>query len=545
MFENFKNINKIKLGLVLANVLLVFFLILLSNLGVLPFKSIGDFAFFAVLTLIFALYRPGWAFLFFVGTIVLENINLAPKEIGIMVRPYQFFGALTILAILFRWRAKRLNFKFSKLFWADYLIIILTISSFVSAFASQDKTPSFKLAIIFLSFAFLYFLSRTFIQTAEDLKRVVPFFLSSSIIVIFYGIWQNIQFIHGGNSFEIMPGRPNGTFAEADWLGIFLVLFLAVIYVIIFYLNKELSKIFDIINSKLQNPNSKQIPNDKIQKFILYFLYIVLIVVYTLLILAVSRSAWLGAAATTLIFILIILTDLKVKEWRWKLFVKTSLNLLIVGIFSVSFVYFFNLTSFQLFNRAQSTGTGLQKITISCISNDTVIPDKITDIDELAPFGCQHINLENIEKEKSAGHFIQEVFRADPNVNIRSEIYQKSLTEIKTHPIFGIGWGSIGKVLGTDERGSALNSSNIFLEVYLGAGIVGFLSFIAIWLYILSKSIKNLYSSDDNLRRSYNLFVILGWVGLTVANLFNAGILLGFMWMFLGMSMINSKLNNE
>jgi hypothetical protein len=543
MFENFKNINKIKIGLVLANVLLVFFLILLSNLGVLPFKSNGDFAFFAVLTLIFALYRPGWSFLFFIGTIVLENINLAPKEIGIMIRPYQFFGALTILAILIRWRAKRLNFKFSKLFWADYLIIILTISSFVSAFASQDKTPSFKLAIIFLSFAFLYFLSRTFVQTVEDLKRVVSFFLSSSLVVIFYGIWQNIQFIHGGNSFEIMPGRPNATFSEPDWLGIYLVLFLAVIYAIIFYLNKELSNIFDIINSKLQNPNSKQISNDKIQKFILYALYIVLIAAYALLIITVSRSAWLGAAATVLIFFLMILTNLKINGWKWNAFFKILIKLALMGVCSIGIVYFFNLTNFQLFNRVQSTGTGLQKITISCINNDTIIPDKIVDIDELAPFGCQHINLEDIEKEKFDGHFIREVFRADPNVNIRGEIYQKSLSEIKNHPIFGIGWGSIGKVLGTDERGSALNSSNIFLEVYLGAGIVGFLSFLTVWLYIAAKSLKNLYLAEDNLHRTYNLFVLLGWIGLTVANLFNAGILLGFIWVFIAISMIPKETN--
>jgi hypothetical protein len=540
MLEYFKNINKIKTGLLLANVLLVSFLILLSNLGILPFKSIGDFAFFAVLTLIFALYRPGWAFLFFVGTIVLENINLAPKEIGIMVRPYQFFGALTILAILVRWRAKRLNFKFSKLFWADYLIIILTISSFVSAFASQDKTPSFKLAIIFLSFAFLYFLSRTFIQTAEDLKRIVPFFLSSSIIVIFYGIWQNARFILGKISFETMLGRPNATFFEADWLGIYLVLVIGVIYAIIYYLNKELSNIFDIINSKLQNPNSKQIPNDKIQKFILYILYLILIASYTLLILTVSRSAWLGTVIMTLVFLLIVLTGLKFKNWQGKLFLKVLRNLTIAGSCSIGIVYFFNLTSFQLFNRAQSTGTGLQKITISC-REEIPLPEKVETSEELIKYGCRHINLEEIKIEENRGYLIKEIYRPDPNVNIRSEIYQKSIAEIKKHPLFGIGWGSIGKVLGTDERGSALNSSNIFLEIYLGAGIVGFLSFMIIWLYIFGKSIKNLYSSEDNLHRAYNLFVLLGWFGLTVANLFNAGILLGFIWVFIAISMVQKE----
>ena len=53
----------------------------------------------------------------------------------------------------------------------------------------------------------------------------------------------------------------------------------------------------------------------------------------------------------------------------------------------------------------------------------------------------------DIEKEKAAGNIIQEVYRPDPNVNIRSGIYKKSFEQIKGHPIFGIGWGSMGKIL--------------------------------------------------------------------------------------------------
>ncbi|PIR73494.1 MAG: hypothetical protein COU40_02020 [Candidatus Moranbacteria bacterium CG10_big_fil_rev_8_21_14_0_10_35_21] len=531
MFERLKNINKIKLGLLNTNILLVFFLILLSNLGVLPFQKMGDFLFFVFLILVFALYRPGWAFLFFIGTIALENINLAPREIGIMIRPYQFFGTLSILAIAIRFLAKRLNFPLIKLKWPDYLIILLAISSFMSAFASPDKMASLKLAVIFLSFVFLYFLSRTFIQNADDLKRIVPFFLSSSLIIIFYGIWQNIQFIFGGNAFETMPGRPNATFFEADWLGMYLVLLLATLYSFIYYFNKKLSAISGIIN---------EIINYKLQKIILYTIYLVLTASYILLILTVSRSAWLGAATVTLIFLIIILTNLKSNNWKWKLFTKVLRNLAIAGICSIGIVYFFNLTSFQLFNRAQSTGTGLQKITIAC-EKRVVLPETIADIEELKKHDCKHINLEDIESNKSAGKIIMEVYRPDPNVNIRQEIYQKSLAEIKDHPIFGVGWGSIGKVLGTDERGTDLNSSNIFLEIYLGSGVVGFLAFIIVWIYILVSSIRNFYSAKNELYKTVAAFILLGLIGLTTANLFNAGILLGFIWVFLALGLINKK----
>jgi len=176
-----------------------------------------------------ALYRPGWAFLFFIGLIPLENINLAPVSFGITVRPYQLVGALIILALIVRWLSGKLNFKLPKLKWPDYLVIVMVVSGFVSAIVStqvrtQVSTSSLKLSLILASFAALYFLVRSYIQSIKDLKKVSPFFLSSSIVVILYGIWQNIWFMRGLNGFETMPGRPNATFAEADWLGMFIVL---------------------------------------------------------------------------------------------------------------------------------------------------------------------------------------------------------------------------------------------------------------------------------------------------------------------------------
>src|SRR4030042_4801899 len=214
--------------LIAANVLLVFFLILLSNLGVLPIKNFGNFIFFTFLLLLLVLYRPGWSFLFFAGSIALENIDVSPAEIGINVRPYQLFATLTIVAVLVRLLVKRLNFELPKWRWIDGAVIIFAIAGLVSSFLAPDKLLSFKQSIVAASFAAIYFLARVFIQNSDDLKKIVPFFLSSSVIVIFYGIWQNIRFIYGADSFEAMPGRPNGTFAEPDWLGIYLVLLLAV-----------------------------------------------------------------------------------------------------------------------------------------------------------------------------------------------------------------------------------------------------------------------------------------------------------------------------
>lgn len=531
----------IKYLLLVSNIFLVFFLILLSNLGVLPVKNLGDFAFFSALALIIALYRPGWAFLFFVGTVVLENINLAPEDLGINLRPFQLIGGVVFLAVLMRFFLKRLNFSLIKLKWYDFSLIAFGALGFVSALASQyDKGLSLKLSVIISSFIILYFLTRIYIQCFDDFKRIIPFFLSSSAIVVFYAIWQNIRFKSGLSHFEAMPGRPNATFTEADWLGIFLVLLIAILYAMIFYKNKN----FTDDNLGLEIPLPQWVDALlKSSKDI--FLYLFLTIAYIALIISVSRSAWIGAIMVTVVFIINYFTDLKLKNWKWKETINLKLKILAAFLFAIIYVYAFNLTDFQLFNRIQSARSGLQKITVSCNQESSlpVLPEKIGDISDLEKYGCRHINLEDIEKEKVAGNFIAEIYREDPNVNIRKETYQKSWQEIRGNPILGIGWGNIGEVLGKDERGATLNSSNVFLEVWLGTGILGLLLFISVWAYIFLRGIK-LFKEEDLQKKTYGLFLILGFFALLVPNIFNAGIFLGILWIFLGTGFINYENRN-
>ena len=534
-----ENFNKPKNYLILGNIFLVLFLIILNNLGVIPLRA-GDLAFFAVLILALALYRPGWAFLIFIGMIMLENINLAPEILGLNIRPYQFIGFLIILAIIIRLFTKRLNFQLAKLKFPDYLVLIITVAGFLSVAGATDRIGSLKLAVIFASFAALYYLVRCYIQNTEDIKKIIPFFLGSSIVVVLYGIWQNIRFIYGGANFETMPGRSNATFMEADWLGIFIVLVICVIYAlryVIFNLQFSIfnkSSIFnDQINTKYKIQNTK------------YILYIFLVLTFIALILTVSRSAWLGAFAASFIFLFIILTDLRFKNWNWKMLLKNFIFIAGAGIISLTAVYVFHLTNFQLFNRVQSTGSGLQKITISCgfpseihkiLKQSSTIT--IKNIDELKQYNCRHINLEDIEKEKTAGNIIYEIYRKDPNISIRSEIYQKSWQQIKKHPMLGIGWGNIGQILGKDANGNYLNSSNIFLEIWLGSGIIGIISFVILLLYVLIKAVKNYFFAQDDLQKTISLFFIISWLGIIIANLFNAGIFLGFFWIWLAIANI-------
>ena len=513
-FSNFlKTENKTEYYLVFANVFLILSLILLGNFKIIPL-NLGNFIFFTILVLAFALYRSGWMFLFFVGTIAIENINLAPDNIGLIIRPYQFLGGLLFLALIIRFFSRKTTLSLPKFIWQDFLVFIIPLAALLQITISPNRPAGLKLVIILISFCVLYLLTKIYVQDLYDLKKTLPFIFGSSVVVIFYSFWQNLRFGQGLGSFEVMPGRPNSTLPEADWLGLYLLVLLSASYVLIYYLTKI----------------SKDLKKLSLAYIYLFFIFIALII-------SVSRSAWLGAIAITVLYLFYIFTELKLnfKTWQWKLTLKLKLSILLVFIFSLGAVHFFNLTDFQLFNRAKSTGTGLQKITISC-EKETSLPEKINHIEELTKFNCQHINLEEIESEKIKNRFVTEIYRTDPNVNVRGEIYKKAWSEIKLHPIIGVGFENIAPILGQDGRGAALNSSNIFLEIWLGSGILGLLAFIFLLLCLFFNAVKNIWQKKELEEKALNLFILISGFGIIVFNLFNAGIMLGFFWVWLGIA---------
>lgn len=542
------NSNKIRTGLLIFDLLFFALAIIFYHLGILPIAKASDLIFWLILIFALALYRPGWAFLFFVGALVLENISLTIPEMGMSLRIYQALGALVIAALVVRKMLNKSGLNLFCLKMPDYLILLFLMGSLISSLFSVQKAVSLKITLIIFSFIVLYFLTRAYIQDQIDLKKIIPFFLISSVGVVIYGILQNIFFIQGFSFHgEIMLGRPNATFMEPDWLGIYLVFLLSGVYALVYYFNKVINEQL-FLNPKSQASNPKQILNLKSQKYLpISALYFFLVLIYILLILTVSRSAWLGAGFVTLVFLKVILTDFSwhFSSWKWKIFLQQAFWVVLAGIISIIIVYSFNLTSFQLFDRAQSTGTGLQKITIACKSNFLELSSDsiIQNVDELEKYGCRHINLEEIKMEKEQGNLIKEIYRPDPNVDIRGKIYQKSWEIIKKHPILGIGFGAIAPYLGQDERGENLNSSNIFLEVWLGAGLVGFLAFLFIWINALIVFGKHFWSTNNEGEKSFALFVLLGSLALLITNLFNAGIFLMILWFFWGIVPIKFKIH--
>jgi len=523
----FQQLNKPLIYLLGASLFLNIFLIVFSNLGILPLKYVSDFIFYTLICFALVIYRPKWGFLLFVSTIALENINIAPNNFGIMIRPYQFIGGLTIIAVLVKMLAKNSEYRLPKFNLNDALLLIFSLAGFASALTSEFPKNAFKQSVIIVSFVGLYFLVRIFLKNILALKEVALFFFSSGILISFYGVWQNMRFANNLKAFEIMAGRPNATFTEPDWLGMFCVFFLASLYSIMYYLkSRGLDKTENIILK-------------------ITLLFTILTLNLTLLIITVARSAWVGAFLVSFIFLILVLTELRWQpaKWHWREAILDKIFILTALIVSLCLILFFHFTTFQLFNRVQSTGTGLQEITIACPGNmDIIIPTVVSNESEYTRYSCQHIRLEEEEQEIANGSIINKIYRPDPNINLRSTIYQKSIAQIKEYWFFGIGWSNINAILGKDERGAGLNSSNIFLEVWLGTGLLGFIAFIMMLLNFLICGVQNfIYNRND--RKYLGVFIILALVGIIIPNLFNAGAMLGVLWLFFGILSALPKTN--
>ncbi|MEI8096530.1 MAG: O-antigen ligase family protein [Candidatus Moraniibacteriota bacterium] len=510
-----------KWSLVLSNMFAGMILIVLSHTNVLPLDDI-NFLFFSFIGLLFALYRPGWTFLLLVGMLPYEIINIAPENYSLTVRPYQWLLVLITISLVTRFALKRFPVeKFVPNVW-DVSVIIFGLSAFLSAFMSDHRATALKLSVILFSFVVLYFVTRIFVRSLDDMAILVPFLLSSFLIVVSYAILQNIFFLNGKESFEVMAGRPNATFPEADWLGGYLAVVLVVTSALIAS-KKNISNIFRYIFS------------------------VFLFLGYIALLLTVSRSAWLA----TFFGIMSILFLYAWQHGVWRALLDRNriiildmlwLKLFIVIPFFLAFfvVYFSSLSPFDLLDRSKSTATGDQKITIAC-EKVVVLPQKITDLNELATFGCEHIRLEEKESQKSSGKYVAEIFRNDPNVHIRADIYTKVIDAIKNNFLFGIGFGNISLFLGTDERGTGLNASNIFLEVWLGTGFIGSIAFLFFWFGLGIKWFREGIKEHSFLAV---MFVSL-FVTLTVFNLFNSGLFLGFFFFCMALFLSNYPISHR
>ena len=97
--------------------------------------------------------------------------------------------------------------------------------------------------------------------------------------------------------------------------------------------------------------------------------------------------------------------------------------------------------------------------------------------------------------------------------------------------VFGIGWGNVGPILGTDERGAAYTASNVWLEIALGAGIIGLVGLFGAIAYVAARALIPAIRYRERSGDMSAVPLILAFLVIfLVFNLFNAGLLIGVVW---------------
>jgi hypothetical protein len=509
-----------KFWLVLGNVGLGGLLVVLSFRSLLPLDPV-HFLFFSFLLFLVALYRPGITFLFLIGLLPYETVHIAPAFLPFDLRPYQLVALLLFLALIVRTLSKKQSFAFFRIGYPDFLLAFVALGAFLSVFGAQAPSIAGKQALVVLSFGLVYFVMRQFMRTEESLAYVEPFLAGGAAVVFSTAIWQAFRIQLDLPAFTAMVKRPNATFAEADWLGFYAA------FIILFLSARLAARLPDARGAKLLS-----------RRFLSFCGGFALQAAgFATLILSVSRSAWLAALTGFLAFFALLAWE----AWHGYVGKRTALFSVLVPsgalVAGLLFVQVFSLSDFDLSTRAGSTASGFQTITVAC-ERQQELPERIGSVEELAPLGCRHIDLEAIAEERAQGRYVTEILRPDPNVSIRRSIYEKSFGLIVAHPVLGIGWGNAPLYLGEDSEGHGLNASNMFLEVWLGSGFVGFFGFLVAWFWILlheGSAFVGRKPGAQTARLTLSLFVLV-----SVFNLFNSGLLLSLMAFFLALGFYRS-----
>ncbi len=476
--------------------------IILLNTGVFPI-TLSHALFYLLLLILFGLYRPSllWqGLVFFLSFEILSVVSIVE---GLEIRAYQFGLVALAVATAILWFQGKVTPPVLR--WFDGALLLLLLGAIATFFVRSLPMANGKDLIILASFAVLYALGRIYLQKKSEVQTFLATLLVSGSVVAGYAVYQAIALQNQWSHFMVMTGRPNSVLEEADWLGFFLGM-VAIIALILFL---RLKRWYQEVGVAL-----------------LLLLFLVT------LILTVSRSAWLGFGIGVLGMVLLlggeyVLGFINARTQDIRTLLKLFLGFPLLLVLALTLVIFFSLTPFALQDRFASTGTGDQVITVAC-TEGAVPPHTVATVEELPSYGCQHINLEERARFEQQGYFITEVERPDPNIAIRKSLYQDTWGILQKHFFFGLGWGESVKVFGTDGRGAGLNSSNLFLEVWLGSGLIGLIGILAFWLGIFWALVRRLIHKREMTEGFWlSVLVLALWLQVTVFNFFNAGLLSG------------------
>lgn len=468
-------------------------------------------------------YRPKGMFWGMIAFLPLELLNIFPESFPFQVRLYQLSAVSAGIGYVVQLLRKEPGYTFFRVRWQDGALFVFGIFGIVSAFVSGEL-EAMKLSVIIVSFIYIYGVVRLFVRSEKDIEMAAVYFFGSFFVTALLGIWQNWMFMHGGVHGEFMPGRPNALFSEADWFGMYMALGISFAFALLLSVFEQTGYSRRRILQALTLHES------------IFFGFVALI-------LSVARSAWLGAVAAFAVFSGAVIFRYGVQQLFGTLSFSAKRIATAVFVFLVAagFVVGLKLTPFNVFDRLESSGTGLQTITVSC-EQPVQLPEVIDRTEDLETYRCRHIPIEQIVSEVQAERIVTEVKRPDPNVAIRSKLWKESFRIIGDSPWIGSGWGEVGRRLGTDENGHRFNASNIFLEAWIGSGAIGFLAFISI---IISLGIFGARCAMRSETRVIGAGMLIVMAAIIVPNLFNSGHLIGFFWVWLGVSIAVTDMFSE
>jgi len=459
-----------------------------------------------VILLLFII-RPWWGMIALVMAQVLDTVSVFGARI------YQWLAIFLAIALISRALfAHQLSYKdfygfIKKNKFFIGLLFSLIFASFLGLVNASVPSHALKQTIVLLGSILIAFLVYWWIKKKKKgASQIIMAFIFSSIPVSLFAIYQNVAHERGWESFETMIARPNVAFYEPDWLGMYLVLVLALL----------LSQAVKKMSRKMH-----------------FGVWLLILLNITALIISVARASWLAAIASWGIF----------ASWGLLAFIFKKINRQeLVKVLTVVFGYVvtvvialiliggLKLTRFDLKDRFQSIYQGEHVITIAQRYN---------------PYEKRKIDLEEIEYYEQLGYKVYEEKISDENIESRYQAYASNWEMGKEHWFLGQGQGAT-----LAQRGFIHNANNIFYEWWIASGILGITSFLLLLAGGLKEPLFN-YLRPKKYLSGLNVFskqalILMGISSIVITNLFNSGIFFTPLWIFIGIIYgITKKRNNK
>ena len=428
-----------------------------------------------------------WAFLLLSSVASVPVLTVPGVLFGLRV--FQVLTLVFTVVLLTRKNLPRTSFR--PLVWTFGLgaLSIGSITLISGAFPLQHAKEVISLCLLALGCTVAWQSMRTTQVTTDCVAGVARIMLT---VLGVLAIAENLAF-EAAQSFSVMPGRPNGLLPEADWFGgVLAVLLIAAASSLFYAVEGYTKRVYQILPLLLGT---------------------------IALILTVSRSAWLAYATGLVCLLVFIYATTGTRKW-----LLGTVSLILITLAAYSTVSLSHLTRFPLLQRAASTVTGEQIVTLACPPKSA--PNATVNVADPSTLGgCIHITLEEREARASAGYTLYQRPQSDPNIQTRSRIYSTVVAALVQAPIanqlFGFGFGTSTALLGVDGRGEQLNASNVFLEMAYSMGALG-LSALLCLLWLVAKRAVTWWLASDT--RAPVFLAVVAATG--VFSMFNATYLL-------------------